>query len=142
MNEKGFPRQYPDTMRLKEQGIKKLGMAVFIVDLETKKIWTVKENVKKPSTKREVGVLTIPLETRKVVRRRLEWGYNNVLGALDEFRELQPGEELIIIGFELDQISSFKGACAPFSWIYKITLNASWEILRNRKRDSHVSIEQ
>lgn len=41
-----------------------------------------------------------------------------------------------------NKIASFKGDSAPFSWIYKITLNASWEILRNRKRDSHVSIEQ
>ena len=40
------------------------------------------------------------------------------------------------------KIASFKGESALFSWVYKITLNASWEILRNRKRESHVSIEQ
>ncbi|HLG28871.1 MAG TPA: sigma-70 family RNA polymerase sigma factor, partial [Candidatus Brocadiales bacterium] len=41
-----------------------------------------------------------------------------------------------------EKIASFKGESALFSWVYKITLNASWEILRNRKRESHVSIEQ
>ena len=41
-----------------------------------------------------------------------------------------------------NKIGSFKGESALFSWVYKITLNASWEILRNRKRESHVSIEQ
>ncbi|HHT9126944.1 MAG TPA: RNA polymerase sigma factor [Candidatus Brocadiia bacterium] len=41
-----------------------------------------------------------------------------------------------------NKIASFKGESALFSWVYKITLNASWEILRNRKRESHVSIEQ
>lgn len=40
------------------------------------------------------------------------------------------------------KIASFKGESALFSWVYKITLNASWEILRNRKRENHVSIEQ
>lgn len=41
-----------------------------------------------------------------------------------------------------NKIASFKGESALFSWVYKITLNASWEILRSRKRENHVSIEQ
>lgn len=41
-----------------------------------------------------------------------------------------------------NKIASFKGESALFSWVYKITLNASWEILRNRKKENHVSIEQ
>ncbi len=40
------------------------------------------------------------------------------------------------------KIASFKGESALFSWVYKIALNASWEVLRNRKRENHVSIEQ
>jgi RNA polymerase sigma-70 factor (ECF subfamily) len=40
------------------------------------------------------------------------------------------------------KIASFKGESALFSWVYKITLNASWEILRHRKRENHLSIEQ
>lgn len=41
-----------------------------------------------------------------------------------------------------NKIASFKGESALFSWVYKITLNASREILRNRRKESHVSIEQ
>lgn len=41
-----------------------------------------------------------------------------------------------------NKIASFKGESALFSWLYKITLNASRELLRNRKRESHVSIDE
>ena len=70
--------------------IKKLGTALFIVRLDTQKIWTVTEREAKTSTGREAGVVTIPLETRTVE----EPVAGNIMGALAEFRPLQPDEEL------------------------------------------------
>ncbi len=83
---------------------------MFIVDLKTKQLWTVRENFDKASTQRKVGALTIPLETRKRTEvGNLEYGIDNVIGALDEFRELLPGEELLAIAWEPEKPSSFKG---------------------------------
>ena len=93
-----FPQEYNlvDGPRLKEQGIAKIGIALFIVDLDTKKLWTVRESENKESTGREAGTLTVPLETRKITGRgRLEFMDENVFGCLDEFRKLQEEEELV-----------------------------------------------
>lgn len=70
--------------------IKKLGTALFIVRLDTQKIWTVTEREAKASTGRQAGVVTIPLETRAVE----EFVAGNIMGAIAEFRPLQPEEEL------------------------------------------------
>jgi hypothetical protein len=135
------PQEYSDTRKalaLKEQGIRKVGMAVFIVDLATKKIWTVTENNNKLSTQRTTGVVTIPLETRKLretdIGPRLEFGHENLAGALEEFRELLPGEELIVIDIKSNEISSFKGR---FSLVEGVAADVVVVGLRNKLPDEN-----
>ncbi len=82
---------YVRERQLAKEGIKKVGVALFIVDLGTKNIWVINEAKPKPSTKRTVDTISIPLETRKLGERIA----NNVKGGLAEFRNLYEGEELV-----------------------------------------------
>jgi len=84
---------YKRVDQLKSEGIKKVGIGLFIVDLDTKKIWTILEKEKKTITQRKIGETSIPMETRKTQ----EFIIDNVIGGLSEFRELKSGEELVWI---------------------------------------------
>jgi hypothetical protein len=91
---------YIPEQQLKEEGLRKVGVAVLIVDVQTGKLWTITETKNKPSTKRASGTITPPLETRK----RDESIMNNTIGALAEFRPLKVDEKISWVNGE-----SYKG---------------------------------
>jgi len=100
--ERLLPEQavYVPETRLNASGVKKVGVGIFIVEMQTGRVWTVEEKQSKVSTSRRPGSVSIPLETRKVGETVME----NVVGALQEFRPLAPGEWL-----EYRDAESYKG---------------------------------
>lgn len=84
---------YLPERRLVECGVRKVGVGVFLVDLETGRVCTVLEKTGKGSTGRKAGDISILLETRKEKESVLD----NVVGAMEEVREMQAGEELVWI---------------------------------------------
>jgi hypothetical protein len=94
MTEQTVGLPYVPEKNLAKEGIRKVGVGIFIVDLDSHEIWVVKEKKGKKGhngTGREIGDLTIPMETRK----KGESIISNVQGGLAEFRQLKQGEKLI-----------------------------------------------
>lgn len=117
------------TGALEKEGYQRIGVGLFIVDLNNGKIWTNTELHDKPISKRRKGQVSFPMETRKVG----ETIKGNILGALEEFRPLQSNEELVWI-----KNISYKGK-------YELVPNNAVDIvmlgLRNKQPETDNSLE-
>ena len=119
---------YTPEKNLAKENISNVGIGLFIVDLESKKIWVIEELVDKNSTGRKSGKVSIPMETRKKGETIVE----NVLGGFSEFRELQNGEELIWVNNRV----SYKGR---YPFVKGCVADVVMVGLKNIKRESDLS---
>lgn len=82
----------PET-RLDSREVKKIGVAVFVIELETGQIWTVRERNSSGVTGKNTGDLSLPMETRK----KGESVMSNTVGAMEEFPVTGDGDKLVWI---------------------------------------------
>lgn len=109
--------------QLENLGIKKIGTVVFIVELESRKIWVVEEKTTKDSTGKTNGSISVPLETRK----KGEFIQQNTLGAFEEFRSLRKEDEVVWV-----HGISYKGR---FNFIPKVLADVVIVGVRGNKED-------
>ena len=119
-----------EQLKLKSEGVKKVGIGLIIVDLNTKKIWSIVEKGKKSSTQRKIDETSIPMETRKTNETIMQ----NAIGGLSEFRELQEGEELVW----LDGGYSYKGR---YPFVDGVVADVILIGLRNKRPETYLKLK-